>query len=332
MVDKMINVLNLTKHYGNKFGVRNLNFNVAKGEILGFLGPNGAGKSTTMNIITGYKPPSHGRVLIDGIDIQKNPIDAKRKIGYLPEIPPIYHELKVYSYLKFVCELKGVERNKQELHIKEIMELVKISDVSSRLIKNLSKGYKQRVGLAQALISNPEVIIMDEPTVGLDPKQILEIRSLIKGLGGEHTVILSSHILSEVSMICERVIILNKGEIAAIDTPNNLALGLASTEKFLVKIKGQRNLVLEAIKDIEGVVGVEMNNVKDGMDTGFTNFIIENRKYTDVKTPLFFKMSECGNVIHEMKDLDISLEEIFLQLTNEDSIVDLEVDNNACNL
>lgn len=312
----MIEVSNLTKRYGNNRGVRNLNFTVKKGEILGFLGPNGAGKSTTMNMITGYKPPSEGRVIIDGIPMDENPIEAKRKIGYLPELPPIYPDLKVQSYLRFVSELKGVEKSRREAHIKEIMDLVRITDVSNRLIKNLSKGYKQRVGLAQALISNPDVLILDEPTVGLDPKQILEIRSLIKGLGKEHTIILSSHILAEVSMICERVIIINHGEIAAIDTPENLAKGLSAAEKFTAKIKGPKERIVEIINGIDGVTKVEEQNVKRD-DSGFSYYIIENRKSVDVKTDLFFKMARNGYPIHELKPLDISLEDIFIQLTGD---------------
>lgn len=319
----MIEVRNLTKQYGNNRGIKNLNFSVKKGEILGFLGPNGAGKSTAMNVITGYKPASEGKVLIDGIAMDENPIEAKRKIGYLPEIPPVYPDLKVLSYLRFVSELKGVEKSKREAHIKEVMDLVKISDVSGRLIKNLSKGYKQRVGLAQALISNPDVLILDEPTVGLDPKQILEIRSLIKGLGKEHTIILSSHILAEVSMICERVIIINQGEIVAINTPELLAQGLTVTEKFSAKVKGPKDKVLELIQGINGIIKVEDQNVKrDG--NGFSYYAIENDKSFDVKTDFFFTMAKNGYPIHELKPLDISLEDIFLQLTAENPHEEME--------
>lgn len=312
----MIEVKNLTKRYGEKKGIHNLNFTVNQGEILGFLGPNGAGKTTTMNIITGYKPPSEGSVIIDGYDLRENPLEVKKRLGYLPEIPPLYPELKVNSYLRFVGELKGVAREKLEDRLGEVMELVKITDVANRLIKNLSKGYKQRVGLAQALISKPDIIILDEPTVGLDPKQIMEIRALIKSLGKEHTVILSSHILAEVSMVCERVIIINKGEIAAIDTPQNLARNLMSSERFLIRIKGPKDQVYPLIKELKGVIRVEEAGGRQVAE--FCDYIIENEKAVDVKTPLFFALANREFVIHEMRPLDISLEDIFLQLTAED--------------
>lgn len=318
----MIEIVGLTKRYGNNRGIKDLNFIVEKGEILGLLGPNGAGKSTTMNIITGYKPPTEGKVFIGGVDLLENNIEAKKKIGYLPEIPPLYPELRVISYLRFVCELKGVKREHREEHIRDIMNLVKISEVSNRLIKNLSKGYKQRVGLAQALISNPEVLILDEPTVGLDPKQIQEMRLLIKSLGKEHTVILSSHILAEVSMVCDRVVIIKNGEIAAIDTPNNLANSLHNTERFLAKIKGPLEAVLAKINEIDGILSIETS--PDTVNAGFNNYIIEKSKAIDVKTPLFFSMANEGFVIHEMSPLNISLEDVFLELTSEKS-EDLEV-------
>lgn len=314
----MIEVKNLTKMYGKKVGVNDISFIVEKGEILGFLGPNGAGKTTTMNVITGYKPPTEGRVIIGGFDISKKPLFAKRKLGYLPEVPPLYPELKVKSYLKFVCDLKSVSRVKRESHINKIMELVKITDVQDRLIKNLSKGYRQRVGLAQALVSNPEVLILDEPTVGLNPKQIHEIRTLIKSLGKEHTIILSSHILPEVSMICDRVIIINKGEIAAIDTPENLAKNLTSNESFLARIKGPAKSITDAIRGIDGVVSVEQSQNTTSINADFSDFIIENKKNADVRTPLFFTMAKLGYPIHEIKTIDVSLEDIFLQLTSEE--------------
>ncbi len=315
----MIEVKNLTKMYGKKIGVKNLSFTVEKGEVLGFLGPNGAGKSTTMNVITGYKPPTEGRVLIDGFDISEKPREAKRRLGYLPEIPPLYPDLKVKSFLKFACDLKGVSREKKESHISEIMELVRITDVKDRLIKNLSKGYRQRVGLAQALVSNPDVLILDEPTVGLDPKQIHEIRSLIKSLGKEHTIILSSHILAEVSIVCDRVIIINKGEIAAIDTPENLAMNMASTERFQVKIRGLGEQITDSIRGIKGVLNVDQSKDESDTKTGYSNYIIENKKSIDVRTPLFFSMANLGYPIHEIKSIDVSLEDIFLQLTSEEN-------------
>ncbi len=315
----MIEVNNLTKKYGKKIGVKNISFTVEKGEILGLLGPNGAGKTTTMNVITGYRPPSEGSVLIGGYNISEKPIEAKKRLGYLPEIPPLYPDLKVKSYLKFVCDLKGISREKRESHILEVMDLVKITEVKDRLIKNLSKGYRQRVGLAQALISDPDVLILDEPTVGLDPKQIQDIRSLIKSLGKEHTIILSSHILAEVSAVCDRVIIINKGEIAAIDTPENLAMNMTSTECFLTRIKGPEKQITDVIKGIGGVISVEQSRDKKDIATGFSSYIIENKKSTDVRTPLFFTMANLGYPIHEMKSVDVSLEDIFLQLTSEEN-------------
>jgi ABC-2 type transport system ATP-binding protein len=315
----VIEVKNLTKRYGDKRGIQNLNFMVPKGEILGFLGPNGAGKSTTMNIITGYKPPTEGSVNIDGYDLAKNPLEAKKRLGYLPEQPPLYSDLTVLSYLRFVAELKGVTPQKRQAHLSEIMELVKITDVRDRLIKNLSKGYKQRVGLAQALVSNPDILILDEPTVGLDPKQIMEIRSLVKGLGKEHTIILSSHILAEVSAICERVIIINKGEIVAIDTPQNLAHNLMSVERFLIRIKGSKDQVTGLMNGIKGVIKVEDSPSNNPKTSGLFDYVIENEKSVDVKTPLFFALANHGYAIYEMRSLEISLEDVFLQLTAEEN-------------
>ncbi len=315
----MIEVRNLTKYYGSNRGVKNLNFTVNAGEIMGFLGANGAGKSTTMNMITGYKPPTEGEIFIDGINIAQDPISAKRKIGYLPEIPPLYPDLKVISYLRFVCELKGVKYREREAHINKIMDQVRIKDVKGRLIKNLSKGYKQRVGLAQALISDPAILILDEPTAGLDPKQIMEMRDFIKELGSEHTVILSSHILAEVSMICEKVIILNKGETAAIDTPENLARGMAHSERFLARIRATIEEVAPIVRGIDGIISIEEQRGKDieKHNNGFFSYIIENEKSIDVKTPLFFALAKAGYPMHELRPLDMSLEDIFMQLTAE---------------
>jgi len=314
-VSLLIEVKNLTKNYGNNRGIKNLTFKVEKGEILGLLGSNGAGKTTTMNLLTGYKPPTFGEIYVDGIDLLENPMEAKEKIGYLPEIPPLYPEFKLKAYLRFTSELKGVPAEQREDRIKKVMDLVHITDVQDRLIKNLSKGYKQRVGLAQALIANPDVLILDEPTVGLDPNQIHEMRSLIKSLGKEHTIILSSHILAEVSMVCDRVIILKKGEIVAIDTPQNLASDLYNTEKFFARIKGPSSHVLSEIKALEGVLSVDLQKM-DPVD-GFYGYIIEKSKNIDVKTPLFFKMASLGYAIHELRTVNASLEDIFIQLTTE---------------
>jgi ABC-2 type transport system ATP-binding protein len=312
----MIEVLNLCKNYGNNRGVENLNFKVEKGEIVGLLGVNGAGKTTTMNILAGFNPPDDGKVSINGIDISLNPLEAKKNIGYLPEMPPLYPEFSVKSYLEFVYKIKNGKKEKINDSIKDIMELVNIDQVKDRVIKNLSKGYKQRIGIAQALISKPDIIILDEPTVGLDPKQIIEIRNLIKSLGKNHTVILSSHILAEVNQICDKVIILNKGKIIAIDTPENLSKNSSAFDRFIVRIKGNKNEVLKKIGLVNGIKNIKINNDEDFFGSYF--YTIECDKDKDVIEPLFYLMAENKFVIYELKSLNYDLEEIFLQLTNED--------------
>lgn len=308
----MIEIQNLTKRYGQTKAVNDLSFTVEKGEILGFLGPNGAGKSTTMNIISGYISSSEGTVKVCGYDIMENPKEVKKRIGYLPELPPLYMDLTVQEYLNFVSELKMVEVSKKKGQISDIMETVKITDVGHRLIKNLSKGYKQRVGLAQALLGNPEVLILDEPTVGLDPKQIIEIRKLIKDLGKQHTIILSSHILPEVSAVCERVVIINKGRIVAVDTPENLSKGFSSASRFSIVIEGPKNLIEANVKSISGVKSVE-THLEKGKDA--FEYIVEADKDIDVRRPIFFAMAKAGYPIMELKSMGMTLEDIFLQLT-----------------
>jgi len=315
---EMIEIQNLTKRYGQIKAVNNLNFTVEKGEILGFLGPNGAGKSTTMNIITGYIPSSEGTVKVCGYDIMESPKEVKKRIGYLPELPPVYMDMTVIDYLNFVADLKQVDKKQKKSQISDIMELVKIGDHRNRLIKNLSKGYKQRVGLAQALVGSPDVLILDEPTVGLDPKQIIEIRKLIKALGKEHTIILSSHILPEVSAVCERVVIINKGEIAAIDTPENLSKGFGAASKLLVTVAGPRSSVENAIRGIYGVKYVDTAAEKD---KEAISYIIESDKEVDIRKPLFFAMAKLGYPIIELKSLSLSLEDIFLQIVTEEKEV-----------
>ncbi|MCX7841840.1 MAG: ABC transporter ATP-binding protein [Clostridia bacterium] len=315
----MIEIQNLTKRYGQIKAVSNLSFTVNKGEILGFLGPNGAGKSTTMNIITGFIPASEGSVKVGGYDIMENPKEAKKHIGYLPELPPLYMDMTITEYLNFVSELKMVDKSKRKAQLDDIMELVRISDVRNRLIKNLSKGYKQRVGLAQALVGSPDVLILDEPTVGLDPKQIIEIRKLIKALGKQHTIILSSHILPEVSAVCERVVIINKGEIAAVDTPENLSKGFGTSSKFSVTIAGPKSSVEGYIRDIYGVKYVEQNLEKE---KDVINYIVESDKDIDVRRPLFFAMAKAGYPIIELKSMDMTLEDIFLHLVTDEKGVE----------
>lgn len=311
----MIEIQNLTKHYGEIKAIEDVSFTVNKGEILGFLGPNGAGKSTTMNIVTGYIPSTSGTVTVDGYDIMENPSKVKRRIGYLPELPPLYVDMTVTDFLDFCARLKEVDKKAWKSQKDDIMELVKITHVQHRLIRNLSKGYRQRVGLAQALVGAPEVLILDEPTVGLDPKQIIEIRKLIKALGKNHTIILSSHILPEVSAVCERVVIINKGRIVAVDTPENLSRNLADFTKFRMTIAGPDKKVKELIQQVYGVKYLEVQ--KTGNDDEFS-YIVEADKDVDVRKPIFHKLAQAGYPILELRSLGLSLEEIFLQLTTEE--------------
>jgi len=310
----LIEVKNLTKRYGQHVAVDHVDFTVNKGEIVGFLGPNGAGKSTTMNIITGYISATEGTVKVDGLDILEQPQETKKKIGYLPELPPLYMDMTVEEYLRFVCQIKKVERNNEKETLYKVMELVKIKDMRKRLIKNLSKGYKQRVGLAQALIGKPEVLILDEPTVGLDPKQIIEIRNLIKGLGNDHTIILSSHILSEVSAVCDRVIIIDKGKIVASDTPDNLSRRMSQSNRFMLRIQGPKQEVLDTIRSIEGVKFAEAQRVRE---QGTCDFLVESHDEVDIREELFYAMSEKKYPILQMKSMDLTLEDIFLKVTSQ---------------
>lgn len=311
----MIEIQNLTKKYGQITAVNDISFTVNKGEILGFLGPNGAGKSTTMNIITGFIPSTSGSVKVNGFDIMEQPKEVKKRIGYLPELPPLYMDMTVSEYLTFVSELKDLDKKKAKSQLADIMELVKVQHVKDRLVKNLSKGYKQRVGLAQSLVGSPEVLILDEPTVGLDPKQIIEIRNLIKALGKEHTIVLSSHILPEVSAVCERVVIINKGKIAAIDTPENLSRGLSSATKFTVRIAGPKSAIQNTLQGIYGITYVEADRVRE---EGSTDFIFETMKDVDVRKSMFFELAKNGFPILELKSSDLTLEDIFLQITTEE--------------
>ncbi|HPQ46298.1 MAG TPA: ATP-binding cassette domain-containing protein [Clostridia bacterium] len=306
----MIEIQNLTKKYGQVVAVNNISFSVRKGEILGFLGPNGAGKSTTMNIITGYLPSTSGTVTVDGYDILTHPDEVKKRIGYLPEAPPLYRDMTVTEFLKFVSNLKNVPRKKQKGQMADIMELVGLTDHRKRLVGNLSKGYRQRVGLAQALIGNPEVLILDEPTVGLDPKQIIEIRRVIKALSQERTIILSSHILPEVSAICERIVIINKGEIAAEDTPERLSRGVDQVLKLNLTIKGPVKEIVAAIKKIDGVTYIQSSGAAPD---GGNKFILEGVN-DGIKEKLFFAMAENGWPLTEMKPSVMTLEDIFISV------------------
>ncbi len=306
----MIEVKNLTKRYGDKYALNNISFEVNQGEILGFLGPNGAGKTTTMNILTGYLSTTDGNAVVAGHDILENPIEAKKCIGYLPEQPPLYPDMTVKEYLNFMYELKRVKLPRKK-HIEEILETVKLTDVYGRLIKNLSKGYRQRVGLAQALLGAPEVLILDEPTVGLDPQQIIEIRNLIQGLGKQHTVILSSHILSEIQAVCDRVVVINKGNIVADDTPDNLAKTLSNDYKLTVRIEGAESEVKKLLGNLSNMKSVETVGEKE---PGVFEYIIETSNNTDVRRELFTKLSEKAMPLLELRRFDLTLEDIFLEI------------------
>lgn len=312
----MIEVQSLTKQYGAKKAVDNLTFTVNDGEILGFLGPNGAGKSTTMNILTGYISSTAGKALINGIDILDDPIEAKKNIGYLPEIPPLYLDMTVKDYLNFVYDLKKCKLPRKA-HLEDVCGLVKISDVYNRIIRNLSKGYKQRVGLAQALIGNPPILILDEPTVGLDPKQIIEIRTLIKKLGKKHTVILSSHILSEIQAVCDRIIIIDHGVIAADDTTENLTKNISADHRIIARIDGSREEILKTIKSIPGVVSVTADMERE---KGVYDYEIETRENADIRRELFKRIVSRSWVLLGLKSMEMTLEDIFLKITMGDSV------------
>ena len=308
----MIKIERLTKNYGSNCAVDDISFEIQKGETVGFLGPNGAGKSTTMNILTGYLSASAGRVSIDGIDVLADPIGAKKLIGYLPEQPPVYLDMTVDEYLKFNYELKGCTLER-EPHLAEICEVVKISHVRKRLIRNLSKGYRQRVGVAQALIGNPPVIIFDEPTVGLDPKQIIEIRSLIRSLGKDHTVLLSTHILQEVQAVCDRIIIINKGKIVADEKTENITRVVEGNRRFNVKICGPQREVLDTIKSLPGVSYTELLAQKDG---DACTYMVESEFGVDVRKKLFYTVAERGWAMIGLESLGMSLEDIFITVVD----------------
>ncbi len=307
---RMIEINNLVKNYGTKFAVDDISFKIGKGEIVGFLGPNGAGKSTTMNILTGYLSSTSGEAKVGGIDILENPNEAKKLIGFLPEQPPLYVDMTVDEYLNFVYEIRGCKLNR-ERHIAEVRQVTKIDDVRHRLIKNLSKGYKQRVGIAQALIGNPPVIVFDEPTVGLDPKQIIEIRNLIRNLGQTHTVILSTHILSEVQSVCDRIIIINEGKIIADERTENITRVVEENRRFSLKICGPQREIQNLLQEIPGVVSVELTGERE-LDS--YTYIVEAEKGVDVRKPVFYALSEKNFPMIGMEPLGMNLEEVFIKI------------------
>ena len=310
----MIEVNNLVKRYGDHTAVDHLSFKIEKGKIYGFLGPNGAGKSTTMNIITGYIASTEGTVSIDGHDILEEPEKARKCIGYLPEQPRLYFDMTVLEYMRFAADLKKIPKNKKNEMIEEVMDRVKITDMKNRLIKNLSKGYRQRVGLAQAILGYPDVIILDEPTVGLDPKQIIEIRDLIKDLRRKHTVILSSHILSEVSAVCDYVLIISHGKLVASDTPENLSKLAAGSNNLSLVVKGDKEKIRILLGEISGVRDI---SIEGSGEEGEWNVKLTTEEHTDIREDVFFKMAESRYPILEMQSKKVSLEEIFLELTED---------------
>ncbi len=311
----MIEVENLTKKYGSHVAVDNLSFRVERGMIYGFLGPNGAGKSTTMNMMTGYIAATSGTVKINGYDILKNPEQAKKSIGYLPELPPVYPDMTVYEYLRFVAELKKVKKNERQAQIEDVMKQTQIEDVKGRLIKNLSKGYKQRVGLAQAIIGYPEVIILDEPTVGLDPKQIIEIRELIRELAKKHTIILSSHILSEVSAVCDHIMIISKGKLVASDTPEGLMTLLKGGRQMKLSVLGEQSKVEELLRSMESVKDFSMQPPRA---EGMVSVNIRTEDTEDIRVELFHRLAAADMPIMELSLSEKSLEDVFLELTGEE--------------
>ena len=312
-IPKMIKIEHLVKNYGSNCAVDDISFEVKKGEIVGFLGPNGAGKSTTMNILTGYLSSTTGIVEVAGVNVLDNPMEAKKHIGYLPEQPPLYLDMTVEEYLIFCYNLKDCKLNRTK-HLEEICEVVKIKDVYKRLIKNLSKGYRQRVGIAQALIGNPEIIIFDEPTVGLDPKQIIEVRNLLRNLGRDHTVILSTHILQEVQAVCDRIIIINKGKIVADEQTENITRVVESNRRFQLKICGPQKEVLATLKSKPGILHAELLSGRDG--DAYT-FLIESEVGVDVRKSLFYTLAEKNWPLIGMEALGMSLEDIFVAIVDQ---------------
>lgn len=307
----MVEVKNLVKSYGSIDAVKDISFTANVGEVLGFLGPNGAGKSTTMNIIAGYLSATSGTVTIDGYDIVDDAKEAKKRIGYLPELPPVYQDMTVKKYLNFMYELKKVTLPREE-HLNEIMSLCGIDAIGDRVIRNLSKGYRQRVGVAQALVGNPPVIILDEPTVGLDPKQIIEMRALIKNLGKKHAVIFSSHVLSEVSAVCDRIVVISQGEIAADEATDKIAYMKSNEMRLLLTVEGNSASVISAISSVDGVTKVRRG---DRQSESICDYSVEYKKDVDIRANVFRALAKAGCPILQMRDAGMSLEEMFLRLT-----------------
>ena len=308
----MIDVQQVSRFFGRIIAVDGVSFQVEKGEILGFLGPNAAGKTTTMRILTTFLPATKGTATVAGFDVHEESMQVRKRIGYLPENPPLYQEMRVKDYLEFVAKIKGVDPVDRKKAVNESIDKTALENVQNRVIKTLSKGFKQRVGLAQALVHNPEVLILDEPTSGLDPKQIIEVRDLIKGLAGNHTIILSTHILPEVSMTCERVVIINKGKVIAEDTPENLTRKLSGSQRMILTVNGPISQVTDTLKGINGVLKVQLDNTRPNGD--IANLVIESKPDDEVRPALAKAVIDNGWELYEMKPDGMSLEDVFLQL------------------
>jgi ABC-2 type transport system ATP-binding protein len=310
----VIEVQHITKHYGRVMAVDDVSFRVERGEILGFLGPNGAGKTTTMRILTGYMPPTDGKATVAGYDVFTHPLEAKARTGYLPELPPLYPDMTVREYLDFVAKIKGVPPKERRTRVISVMERTRVADMAARHCSKLSKGYRQRVGLAQALIHNPEVLILDEPTAGLDPKQIIETRDLIRSLAGDHTIVLSTHILPEVAQTCQRVVIINKGRVVAVDTPENLTARLKGAETMFVHVDAAGGDPIPALEAIPGVTRVVAS---DGRGPA-GSYEVESTRGTDVRREIARTIVTRGWGLLELRPMRMSLEEIFLQVTTDE--------------
>lgn len=314
----MIEVQHITKRYGTVTAVDDVSFRVERGEILGFLGPNGAGKTTTMRILTGYMPPTDGRAMVAGYDVFSQPIDAKRRTGYLPETPPLYPDMTVREYLDFVARIKGVPSSERKQRVSTVMDRTHVADMAERHCAKLSKGYRQRVGLAQALIHNPDVLILDEPTAGLDPKQIIETRSLIRSLAGDHTIVLSTHILPEVAQTCQRVVIINKGRVVAVDTPDNLTARLKGSATMYVQVEAAGADAGAALAAVPGVTRVAAVDHHEGAAGGPAAFEVESAPEVDVRRDLAHAIVTRGWGLLELRPVRMSLEDVFLQVTTEE--------------
>ena len=323
----MIDVQDLTKDYGSRRAISGISFKVERGEVLGFLGPNGAGKTTTMRIITGFMPPTSGTVTIAGFDIFRQSLEARRHVGYLPESVPLYTEMSVRGYLDFMAKIKGVPRAKRSEQIDRAMEATRVQDRAKQLIGKLSKGYRQRVGLSQALLGDPDVLILDEPTVGLDPRQITEVRDLIKEIGRDHAVILSTHILPEVSMVCSRVLIVDDGKEVAVDTPENLVRQLRGSEAVQVSVRGPRAGVMDAIRAVPHVLSVSLAD--DVGSEGVASYTVATDPGADVREALAKALVDGGHGLLELRMAGVSLEDVFLRLTTEESDEDDEAGEEA---